>query len=82
MWAPLSNGPVTLLSEYGPPWKEFLLSLGTQGLALFLLVWLAVVQPNVLVPAARDYHFIRLVDTPPPVSLDPLENTLVRTGWR
>jgi TonB family protein len=76
MWAPLSNGPITLLSEYRPPWKEFVFSLGTQGLALFLLVWLAVLQPNVLVPPARDYHFIRLVDTPPPVSLEPAPRIL------
>jgi TonB family protein len=76
MWAPLSSGPVTLLSEYRPPWKEFAFSLGTQGLAVFLLVWLAVFRPDVLVPPARDYHFIRLVDTPPPISLEPAPRIL------
>jgi TonB family protein len=76
MWAPLGSGPVTLLSEYRPPWKEFVFSLGTQGLAVFLLVWLAVLHPNVLVPPARDYHFIRLVDTPPPIRLEPASRIL------
>ena len=76
MWAPLNSGPVTLLSEYRPPWKEFVFSLGTQGLAVFLLVWLAVLHPNVLVPPARDYHFIRLVDTPPPIRLEPAPRIL------
>jgi TonB family protein len=71
MLAPSSNGPFSLLSDYRPPWKEFALSLGTQGLAVFLLTWLAVLQPLVLIPPARDYHFIRLVDTPPPISRQP-----------
>jgi len=49
--------------------------LGTQGLAVFLLIWLAVLQPNVLIPS-RDYHFIRLVDTPAPIPQQPAARVL------
>ena len=65
------HGPFSPLPQWRPPWKEFILSLGTQGLVCFLLLWVGVLHPEILVPRARDYHFIRLVDTPPPVNHEP-----------
>ena len=65
------HGPFSPLPQWRPPWKEFILSLGTQGLVCFLLLWVGVLHPEVLVPRARDYHFIRLVDTPPPINHEP-----------
>jgi len=65
------NGPFSMLPYRRPPWKEFALTMGVQGLALFLLVWLGVLNMAVLDPPTHDYHFIRLVETPPPVPLEP-----------
>ena len=65
------HGPFSPLPQWRPPWREFILSLGTQGLVCFLLLWVGVLHPEVLVPRARDYHFIRLVDTPPPINHEP-----------
>lgn len=65
------HGPFSPLPQWRPPWKEFILSLGTQSLVCFLLLWVGVLHPEVLVPRARDYHFIRLVDTPPPINHEP-----------
>jgi len=65
------HGPFSPLPQWRPPWKEFILSLGAQGLVCFLLLWVGVLHPEILVPRARDYHFIRLVDTPPPVNHEP-----------
>jgi TonB family protein len=65
------TGTFGLLPESRPPWKEFLLSMGTQGLALFLLLIVGLLHPQVLLPEPRDYHFIQLVNTPPPVKLEP-----------
>jgi TonB family protein len=63
------SGPFSLLPERRPPWKEFLFSFSSQGVAVFLLVWLAMVWPQRLQPN-HEYHFVKLVDTPPPASHD------------
>src|SRR5216684_6462098 len=65
------SGPFSMLPYRRPPWKEFVLTMGVQSIALFLLVWLGVLNMAVLDPPTHDYHFIRLVDTPPPVNLEP-----------
>ena len=65
------NAPFSLLPDRRPPWKQFVLTLGVQGVALFVLAWAAVLNLAVLDPPARDYHFIRLVETPPPENHEP-----------
>jgi TonB family protein len=65
------NAPFSLLPDRRPPWKEFVLTMGLQGVFLFLLAWAAVLNLAVLDPPAHDYHFIRLVETPPPETHDP-----------
>jgi TonB family protein len=60
-------GLFSLLPQKRPPWKEFALSTGVQGLAVFLGVWLLMLRAQILVPT-RDYHFVELVSTPPPVT--------------
>jgi TonB family protein len=67
----LQDGPFSLLPYRRPPWKEFVLTLGVQGLGLFLLAWAAVLNSAVLDPPAHDYHFMRLVETPPPENHEP-----------
>ncbi len=63
--------PFSLLPDRRPPWKEFVLTMGFQGLGLFLLAWAAVLNLAVLDAPVHDYHFIRLVETPPVVSHEP-----------
>ena len=59
------------LPERRPPWIEFVGSMGAQGLLLLLFAWVGVIHPYVLTPPVHDYHFVRLVDTPPPVNHQP-----------
>jgi TonB family protein len=71
MSQPSLIAPFSLLPDRQPPWKQFVLTMGVQSLALFLLVWLGVLNLGVLEPPLHDYHFIRLVETPPPVNVEP-----------
>jgi TonB family protein len=65
------DGPFSLLPYRRPPWREFVFIMGVQALGLLALVWVGVLNLNVLPDPIHDYHFIRLVDTPPPVNLEP-----------
>jgi TonB family protein len=65
------NAPFSLLPDRRPPWKQFVLTMGLQGLALFGLIWAAVFNLAVLDPPVHDYHFVRLVETPPPEIKEP-----------
>jgi TonB family protein len=65
------NGPFSLLPDRRPPWKQFVLTMGLQGLALFVFAWTAVLNLAVLDQPVHDYHFIRLVETPPPEIHEP-----------
>jgi TonB family protein len=65
------NAPFSLLPNRRPPWKEFVLTMGLQGLAVFVFAWAAVLNLAVLDQPVHDYHFIRLVETPPPVDHEP-----------
>lgn len=71
------NAPFSLLPDRRPPWKEFVLTMGGQSLVLFLLVWLGVLNIAVLDPPIHDYHFIRLVETPAPVNVEPAPVTQI-----
>jgi TonB family protein len=72
------HGPFAGLPQRRPPWKEFVLSLGTQSVALVVLAWVGVLHPEVLVPPKHDYHFIGLVNTPPPVNHQPAPVRLIK----
>jgi TonB family protein len=65
------SAPFSLLPDRRPPWKQFVLTMGVQGLALFVFAWAAVLNLAVLDRPVHDYHFIRLVETPPPEIHEP-----------
>jgi TonB family protein len=65
------NGLFSSLPQPRPPWKEFVGSMGVQGIAILVFAWVGVVHPDVLTQPVHDYHFVRLVDTPPPVNHEP-----------
>ena len=60
-----------LLPEPRTRWQRFALSFGVQSLVVAFIVIAAIVSPDVLDVPIHDYHFISLVNTPPPVPQTP-----------
>jgi TonB family protein len=60
-----------LLPEHHTPWAKFVFSYGVQSLVLSFFAIAALLYPEILVFPVRDYHFISLVNTPPPVPQKP-----------
>ncbi len=60
-----------ILPEPGTRWGKFVLSYGVQSVLLTLFVITAIMHPDVLVPRERDYHFVSLVSTAPPIPQKP-----------
>ncbi len=48
-----------------------MVTMGVQGIALFALAWAAVFNLAVIDQPVRDYHLVRLVETPPPEIHEP-----------
>lgn len=67
----LQEGPFSLLPYRRPPWGNFVLILAVQCVGLFLFSWVGVLRLEMLTPPEHDYHFVRLVETPQPVNLEP-----------
>src|SRR5712692_3692504 len=72
------HGLFSMLPARRPPWKEFLFSMGAESLALLALAWVGVLHPEVLVLPIHDYHFVQLVNTPPPVNHEPAPVRLIK----
>jgi len=66
--SPLTLG---LLPEPRTRWGRFVVGYGVQSLVVAFFVIAAMVYPDVLEPRQRDYHFVSLVSTPPPVPQAP-----------
>src|SRR5208282_3200282 len=60
-----------LLPEPRTRWGRFVFSYGVQSLVAAFFVITAILHPDVLEPRERDYHFVSLVSTPPPVPQTP-----------
>lgn len=60
-----------LLPEPRTRWEKFVLSYGVQSVVMAFFVLSALLYPEVLVLPVHDYHFISLVNTPPPVPQKP-----------
>jgi TonB family protein len=60
-----------LLPEPRKRWEKFVFSYGVQGALLTFFVIVGIMHPDVLEPRERDYHFVSLVSTPPPVPQAP-----------
>lgn len=60
-----------LLPERRTPWGKFVLSYGVQSLVIAFFVIAGLLYPEVLEVPVHDYHFISLVNTPPPVPQEP-----------
>ncbi len=60
-----------LLPQPRTRWGRFVLSYGMQSLVITFFVIAAIAHPEVLVLPVHDYHFISLVNTPPPIPHTP-----------
>ena len=60
-----------LLPESRMRWGRFVLSYGVQSLIVAFFVIAAIAYPDVLEVPVRDYHFVSLVNTPPPIPQTP-----------
>jgi TonB family protein len=67
------SGPVlfSVLPKWKTPWSELVLSYGVQAIAIGILVWIPVLNPQILERPTRDYHFVNLVPTPVPENHAP-----------
>jgi TonB family protein len=61
----------SVLPKWKAPWSEFFLGYGVQVIAVAILVWVPVLNPEILEAPQRDYHAIELVPTPVPENHDP-----------
>jgi len=59
------------LPKWRAPWHEFLLSYGALTILIAILVWIPVLNPEILEEPTKDYHAIELVPTPVPVNHEP-----------
>jgi TonB family protein len=66
-----SHGLFSLLPEKRAPWKEFVFSLGSQGLALGVVIWLGILHPEVLTSPYHNQRLTPLVSTPVALNHEP-----------
>jgi len=59
------------LPKWRAPWHEFILSYGALTILIAILVWIPVLNPEILEEPTKDYHAIELVPTPVPVNHEP-----------
>ena len=71
MDAPSSQLTLGLLPEPRARWQKFVFSYGVQSLILTFVLVSAVMHPEMLEIPLRDYHFVNLVNNPPPVPQKP-----------
>ncbi len=67
----VSDLTLGLLPEPRTRWARFVLSYGMQSAIMAIFLVAAIAHPEILVMPAHDYHFIGLVNTPPPVPQKP-----------
>jgi TonB family protein len=64
------QGPFSMLPEMRKPWTGFVCSMGTEAVAIAILLWIPVLHPQLLDPPRRQ-NAIALVPTPAPVNHQP-----------
>src|SRR6266550_735552 len=68
---PASQLTLGLLPEPRARWQKFVFSYGVQSLIMVFALVSAILHPEILEIPLRDYHFVSLVNTPPPVPQKP-----------
>src|SRR5262249_29238867 len=70
------NALFSLLPYKRPPWFQFLISLVTHSIAIFVVLWVGIVHLQVL-PQSPDRHYVPVV-TSVPVNLKPAPIRVIR----
>jgi TonB family protein len=65
------TGMFSLLPEPKSRWREFGFGYGVNLAALATLALIGMLRPHLITQAAKDYHLVTLVSTPPPVNHTP-----------
>src|SRR3954463_6440697 len=68
---PASQLTLGLLPEPRARWHKFVFSYGVQTIITMAALISAILHPEILEIPMRDYHFVSLVNTPPPVPQKP-----------
>src|ERR1700690_332602 len=71
MYSQPSQMTLGLLPEPRTRWGRFVISYGMQSVIVTFFLLTAILHPEVLVLPVRDYHFVSLVSTPPPIPQTP-----------
>ena len=71
MESQVSQLTLGLLPQSRTPWEKFVVGYGIQCLVVAFFVLTALLYPQILVLPVHDYHFVSLVNTPPPVPQTP-----------
>jgi TonB family protein len=79
MYTPSRTELFSTLPDPGMPWGRFLFSFATHFAALFALLTIGLMHPLGLDQPLRDYHFIRLVETPPVENQQPAPVRFLRS---
>lgn len=61
----------SVLPQWKKPWRQLVLSYGTQAVAIGVFIWIPLLHPEIIDPPKKDYHAIELVPTPVPVNHTP-----------
>jgi len=61
----------SVLPRWKTPWSELFLSYGVQAVAIAILIWIPILNPEIIESPPRDYHAIELVPTPVPENHAP-----------
>ena len=64
------KGLFSTLPEARKPWTEFVCSMGTEAVAIAILLWIPILRPQIIDPPRRE-NAIALVPTPAPVNHQP-----------
>lgn len=71
MESQVSELTLGLLPQARTPWEKFFVGYGIQSLIVAFFVLSALLYPQILVLPVHDYHFVSLVNTPPPIPQTP-----------
>ena len=71
----------SMLPERRAPWKEFVLSMGSESVLVVVLAWVGVLHPEIITQPKHDHQVIALVATPVPVNHQPAPLRVIKPAY-
>ena len=75
------NTLFSMLPSRRAPWKEFVLSMGSESVLVVVLAWVGVLHPEVLTQPKHEREAIALVATPIPVNHEPAPVRVIKPAY-